>query len=256
MQGSNPYKSSELELDESEEAHHGLGFTAISDKTGYITRTTFAATYAYHMPITLHTNISAGILAGATNVYLDNSKIEWANLDPNDPAVGFNKGDIMRSKFEMGAGVWLYGRNYFVGTSVLNIVPGKVNFVESENYGESFKPQMFFQAGYKYSFTKDLSVLPSVAVFQVSPFPTMAYFNAKLQYQDLVWIGGGYALKDELSGNTFMAGLNIAHSINIGYSYSTTSDKKLSSYTGNTHEFVIGFVIGNKYGDSCPRNLW
>ena len=25
---------------------------------------------------------------------------------------------------------------------------------------------------------------------------------------------------------------------------------------GNTHEIMVGFIIGNKYGDTCPRNVW
>ncbi len=256
MQGSNPYKSKELELDEPETAHHGIGFTAISDKTGYITRTTFAASYAYHIPVSLHASIAAGFMAGATNVFLDKSKIVWANLDPNDPAVGVNNGEIMRTKFEMGAGVWFYGRNFFIGSSVLNIVPGKISLVESEKYGESNKPHLFAQAGYKFQLSNDLSILPSAAILQISPFPTFVQLVSKLQYRDVLWIGGGYSFKDELSGNVFMAGMNIAHTINIGYSYSATSDQKLSAYTGNTHELVIGFLLGNKYGDSCPKNLW
>jgi hypothetical protein len=34
------------------------------------------------------------------------------------------------------------------------------------------------------------------------------------------------------------------------------TSSRLKNYTGNTHELLIGFVLGNKFGDTCPRNVW
>ncbi|HNF30238.1 MAG TPA: type IX secretion system membrane protein PorP/SprF, partial [Chitinophagaceae bacterium] len=73
--------------------------------------------------------------------------------------------------------------------------------------------------------------------------------NAKIQYQDYIWAGASYRYKD---GYAAMVGINLSNSINIGYSYDLTTSR-LNTVSKGTHEFVLGFILGNKYGDWCPR---
>ena len=252
----NPYKSKVLENSDPASAHHGVGFSIISDKTGYITRTTATASYAYHLPINNTMMLSAGFMGGITNVSMDKTKIVWGSLNPNDPAVGINNGEIMNTLPELGAGLWLYGKNFFVGTSVLNIVPGKFRLVQNDKYGNSFKPHFFLQGGYRYFISDDVSVLPSFAIQNIAPLPMFIHANVKMQYQDLLWIGGGYRINDELSGIAFMSGINLARTLNFSYSYNSSPNSRLKNYVGNTHEFLIGLVLGNKGSDICPKNVW
>jgi type IX secretion system PorP/SprF family membrane protein len=76
--------------------------------------------------------------------------------------------------------------------------------------------------------------------------------NVKMQYQDKLWIGGSYRHND---GYAAMVGLNAANTFNIGYAYDFTTTR-LNTASHGTHEIIIGFLIGNKYGDTCPRNIW
>ena len=82
------------------------------------------------------------------------------------------------------------------------------------------------------------------------------HVNAKLQYQDKIWIGASYRYGDVISGYSGMAGINVGNTFNVSYSYEVATTNRLKAYTGNTHELMIGFIIGNKYGDTCPRNVW
>jgi hypothetical protein len=81
------------------------------------------------------------------------------------------------------------------------------------------------------------------------------HINAKLNYENLIWVGVGYRLKDELSGMAAVAGFNLARTLNISYSYNSTVNSRLKTYVGNTHEVVLGLMLGKK-SDSCPRNVW
>lgn len=233
--------------------HHGLGFTAMNDKAGYINRWSVNATYAYHKPLSVKTTLSAGFSGGFTSVNLDRSKIEWANLDPNDPAVGISTGELKKVKPEIGAGLWLYSAKYYVGLSVLNIIPGKAKFVTNDKYGTSYTPNYFVTAGYRFSLTDDIMVMPSVMLQYWQPQLTGIHTTVKFQYLDKVWAGGSYRFSDLISGYSAMAGVNVSNTFNVSYSYEVATTSRLRTYTNNTHEIMLGFIIGNKYSQKCPR---
>jgi hypothetical protein len=83
-----------------------------------------------------------------------------------------------------------------------------------------------------------------------------AHANVKLQYEDFLWLGAGYRYSNFLSGYSGMIGINVFNAVNISYSYESATNTRLQTYSKGTHEIVLGFLLGNKFGDSCPRNLW
>ena len=237
--------------------HSGVGMIIMNDKTGYISRFSMYGTYAYHKPLGTKTTLSLGFLAGFTNISLDQSKVVLGDIQYDD-AIGYTNGELKKFQPEIGAGLWLYSKNYYLGLSALNIVPGKVKFAKTSNtkVGTYYVPTYFVSAGYRFLTNGDISILPSVSVQSVSPFPLQIHANIKFQYQDLLWFGGSYRITDELGGYAIMAGVNIAHTINIGYAYDVSTTSRLRAYAGDTHEIIVGFLLNNKYGDSCPRNVW
>jgi type IX secretion system PorP/SprF family membrane protein len=236
--------------------HHGAGIIVMNDRTGYINRFSTYLTYAYHRPLSTGLTLAAGFQAGFSNTSLDRSKIIWGSLNPNDPAIGFNNGELSNFLPEIGAGLWLYAKDYFIGTSVLNILPGKASFTNASNYGAFYTPHLFVTGGYRFWLSDDITALPSVNLQFVQPFPVQVHTNLKLQYRDIAWIGGGYRISDQLGGMTAMAGFNVSNTFNIGYAYDMTFNSRLSTYSRNSHEIVIGFLLNNSYGDLCPRNVW
>ena len=236
--------------------HHGIGVTAMNDRAGYINRWSFALSYAYHKPLGKRTTLAAGFSAGVNSVSLDRSKIDWGNLDPNDPAIGYSSGELKKVKPEIGAGLWLYSAKYFMGLSVLNIIPGKAKYVKNDKYGTYYTPNYFFTAGYRMLLNDQFNLMPSVMLQYWQPQLWGGHVNLKLQYEDLLWLGGSYRYSDLVAGYSAMMGLNISNTFNISYSYEVATTSRLRNYTGNTHEIMLGFILGNKYGDTCPRNVW
>ncbi|MBA2249187.1 MAG: type IX secretion system membrane protein PorP/SprF [Chitinophagaceae bacterium] len=254
--GENPRGKSFVDNYTAAEPHHGVGLIIMNDKTGYINRFSAYATYAYHKGISSRTTLAAGFLGGISNVSLDRSKIVWGNLDPNDPAIGIDNGEIKKVKPEIGAGLWLYSADYFAGLSVLNIIPGKAHFVTDKIYGDYFAPQFIATAGYRFFLSDDVTALPSLMFQFVKPFPVQVHLNVKVQYLDKLWVGASYRYSDEFGGFAAMAGLNVSNTFNLGYAYDVSTTSRLRTYTKNTHEIILGFLLNNKYGDSCPRNVW
>lgn len=251
--GQNPRGSSYWESYNASEPHHGIGLTMVNDKTGLYNRFSANITYAYHLGLNATTNISAGFAGGFSRIGYDRSKA--TPIDPTDPLVMANSTEINKIKPDLAAGLWLYSSNYFVGLSAQQIIPQKVRFTDDALYdGSKLLPHIFATAGYRFLMTEDINAVPSVMMKYVDGSPSNPQFdlNLKLQYRDLLWAGGGYRFKD---GYTAMLGLNIGNTFNAGYAYDFTTSN-LNTVSRGTHEIIIGFIIGNKYGDTCPRNIW
>jgi type IX secretion system PorP/SprF family membrane protein len=248
--GENPRGQAYWEQYTAPEPHHGWGATLINDRTGPLSRFSVYGTYAYHTNLNSRTNISVGLSAGITNNTLNTSKLLFDN--PIDPAVATS--DIVNTwRPDVSAGVWLYNADYFAGISALQIINQGYTFA-ADTLKTSTKsyPHLFLTAGYKFYAGQDFSIIPHAVVRYVNPLPVGIDLLMKAQYRDIFWVGGGYRINDGIMG---MLGINVSSTLNIGYSYDYTTSA-LQPFTQGTHEVVIGFLLGNRYGDLCPRNMW
>ncbi|MGB3006472.1 MAG: type IX secretion system membrane protein PorP/SprF [Chitinophagaceae bacterium] len=238
------------------EPHHGVGLTMISDRTGSFNRFSVAATYAYHLGLSPTTNLSAGFSAGITRIGLDRTKTDFSGAgDPFDPATGTSlSGEINRIKPDAGVGLWLYSKNYFIGLSAQQIIPQKIAFTDDGAYDKKGRliPHLFLSGGYRFLLGDDINAIPSLMLKYVqgsSKYDFQPELNLKVQYRDLLWMGGSYRYED---GFAAMAGMNIGNVFNVGYAYDFTTTS-LNTVSRGTHEIIIGFLIGNKYSEQCPR---
>lgn len=252
--GENPRGRSYWENYTAAEPHHGIGAIFINDRTGFISRSSMFVSYAYHLGVSPSTSLAGGFMGGATAIHLDQNKIDWASLDPNDPAVGVAKGVIRKWQPELGAGLWLYSADYVAGISVQNIVPKKISF--AKDYGDYLKPHFFAVLGYRFFLNDDINCLPSVTAKYVSPLQPQYDLNVKLQYHDLFWLGASYRTSDLFGGWSAMAGFNVRNTFNISYSFDAATANKMRPVSYGSHELMLGFLLGNRFGDTCPRNVW
>lgn len=250
--GENPRGKSYWEDYTAAEPHHGIGLQIINDRTGPLSRFAAYGTYAYHIGLSAKTSLAAGFGAGITNLSLNTSKLDFIYV-PVDPAV-YNSGIINTIKPDFNAGLYLYSADFFVGLSAQQIIPLKVAFSDYavKTTEGKFVPHLFATAGYRLLVGEDFNLTPSVMVKYIRPLPVQVDINTKLQYQDLAWIGASYRTGEGFAG---MLGVNISNTLNIGYSYDYTTSR-LNTVSKGTHEILIGFMLGNKYADWCPKNVW
>lgn len=234
------------------EPHHGMGFTAINDATGPLTRMGAYASYAYHMGIAPRTNFAMGFSVGFSNWQLNTSKLNFGNTNV-DPAVA-GSGMLNKWRPELQAGLWLYSADYFIGVAAQQIWPQRIVYANNTVAvaGGNSVPHIFFQAGQRVDVSEDVNIIPSVMVRYINPLPLGIDANLKMMYRDIFWLGTSYRYKDGFAG---LIGININGGLNIGYSYDLTTSR-LNTVSKGTHEIMIGFLLGNNFGDWCPRNLW
>ena len=250
--GRNPRGESYWESYNAAEPHHGVGLQVINDVTGPLSSFSAYGTYAYHLGLNATTSLSAGIGVGVNRISLDASKLDFGDFTV-DPAV-YGTDVLNNLPLDMMAGVYLYSSHYFIGVSAQQIIPQKIDFSNGAIKTQEGKtvPHLFGMAGYRLMPGEDWNLIPSVMVKYVHPLPVQYEGNLKLQYRDLAWIGGSYRHKDGFAG---MAGLNISNTFNVGYAYDYTTSE-LNNYSKGTHEVIVGFLIGNRYPDRCPKNVW
>lgn len=248
--GTNPNSRSYLQNYMASEPHHGIGFTAVSDKAGPISRTDVNLTYAYHLGITEQINVSVGVAGGISKIYLDRSKIILE--DPNDQAIG--TGNYDQLKPDLSAGIWLYGPRYFAGVAAQQLLKSPIGFSDDPatyNQGRQV-PHIFVSAGYKLYLGDDFAAMPSTLVKMVSPVPLSVDVNLKLAYKDRLWMGASYRKDDAFAA---MAGFNVGSFMNLGYSYDFTTSG-LNTVSNGSHEIVLGIFLNNRYKVTCPQKSW
>ena len=238
------------------EPHHGIGLSVINDKTGSFNRFTSTVSYAYHIGLNPTTNLSAGFAAGISKVSIDRSKHDFdGNGDPIDPATGSAvSGELFKIRPDLSAGLYLYSRDYFIGLAAQQVIPQKLQFADDASFSTKGKliPHIFLNAGYRFLLTEDINAIPSLLVKYIngsSKSNIQPEANLKLQYRDLFWVGGSYRYQDGYAG---MIGLNVGNTFNVGYAYDFTTTN-LNTVSRGTHELMIGFLLGNKYSEACPR---
>lgn len=236
--------------------HHGIGVSIINDKTGSFNRFTSTVSYAYHIGLNPTTNLSAGFAAGISKVSIDRTKHDFdGSGDPIDPATGSAlSGELFKIRPDLSAGLYLYSRDYFIGLAAQQVIPQKLQFVDDPNFSTKGKliPHIFLNAGYRFLLNDDVNAIPSLMVKYIngsSKNSIQPEANLKLQYRDLFWIGGSYRYED---GYAAMLGLNVGNTFNVGYAYDFTTTN-LNTVSRGTHEVMIGFLLGNKYSEKCPR---
>ena len=249
--GENPRGTNYWEDYTAAQPHHGIGMQIINDRTGPLNEFSAYVTYAYHIGISPRTSIAAGFGAGVKEISLHSDLLQFNT--PVDPAV-YGTGVLNTLRPDFMAGLYLYSADYFAGISAQQIIPQKVSYAKdavTSNTGQ-LVPHLFATAGYRFLVGEDWNLIPSVMVKYLQPLPVQVDLNAKLQYQNLAWIGASYRTGNGYAG---MVGINVTNSINIGYSYDYTTTM-LNNVSSGTHEILIGFILGNKYDDGCPRNVW
>jgi type IX secretion system PorP/SprF family membrane protein len=247
--GENPSSRLYTQYYQAAPAHHGIGFTLVTDKAGPITATNIDATYAYHIGLTSNLNLALGVAAGVSRTSLNTNEITLAT--PNDPAIDNGTSGVWSP--DLGIGIWAYSATYYFGASVQSLLPQKL-YINSRNSVDQSKsvPQYFFTAGYKLFLSDDITLLPSVMIKEIRPVPFTFDVNMKLSFRDVFWIGGSYRRDDSFG---VLAGFNISSLINVGYSYDITTSA-LNTVSNGTHEIVLGLLLNNRYKVTCPQHTF
>ncbi len=233
-------------------AHHGIGATAMTTKTGVLKRSSLSASYAYHQPITRTIRFSAGIAPGIIQYSLDPSRIRAVNM--NDPAL--NDGRANETKFDLNIGFWLYSQNFYIGVSGAQLLPSQREYIITSNSSAdqsgALQQHYYTTAGYRLNVAPGIALIPSVMVKMATPSPASVDANMRVMYADRLWAGVSYRHNEAVAA---MAGINISPLMDLAYSYDA-STSPLRGTNAGSHEVVLGLKLRNTAKVLCPNWAW
>lgn len=231
-----------------------LGISVVHDQIGdVVNENNVFVDFAYVLPVSEKTKLSFGAKAGAT--FFDTNFNGFEYTDPElDPAFANNISKVFPN---IGAGMYLFGENYYAGISVPNLLMTKhlerqdgiiADGVEAMHY--------FITGGYVFTFNgnDNFKLKPAFMAKAVSGAPLSIDFTTNVLINNKFELGVGYRHGDSVSGLT---SFYLTPTLRVGYSYDYTLTN-LRNFNSGSHEVFLLFDIdfgkfsGNGY-DKSPR---
>jgi type IX secretion system PorP/SprF family membrane protein len=210
----------------------GFGGYLYNDVTGPTSRTGFYGTYAYNIAIKGEVRLSMGLSFGIMQNKIDGTEITLH--DPNDLAM---QGGITSTVVpDASVGFYFYATNWYAGFSAFQLFSNNLKVYDEKNGLNKLKSHFYLLGGYRYDINDQFSIEPSLIIKAMSPVPIQIDLNAKVTYQEMVWLGFSYRSRDAAS---ILLGYIHDKRYYFGYSYDfSTSD--IRNYNSGSHEIMIG----------------
>jgi type IX secretion system PorP/SprF family membrane protein len=225
---------------------NGLGFNVVSDQLGPTTQTFIDLAYSFQVKLSDDTKLSFGVDAGGSLLDVDYTKGDFEN--PNEPLI--NNADTFNKFYPtVGAGMFMYQENWYVGLSVPNFLTSGIYADEVANIVED-KMQFNFIGGYVFDFSEGLKFKPAFLMNYLKGLPLNLNLSTNFLISDVVTLGASYRLDNALSG---LAGLQISNSLFLGYSYDYNTNG-LGEYSQGSHEVILKFYLGRSIGKTKKDN--
>ena len=218
---------------------HAFGGLVIADQYGAFRTFHAAGTYALHLPISDKYNLSFGTKIGLSNNTFIPDKAKVLSGSPDNSYETYIANGNSRNIMDLGAGLYFYSKELFVGFSTDHLTKDFVNF---GNQIANFERKMHFNltAGYKFQLNNDWTLTPAALIKFMKPAPASIETTLLVEYKEFLWFGASYRIKDAIIG---MIGCNVNQKLKIGYSFDY-SVSRMNHMSSGGHEIILGLMIG------------
>lgn len=224
----------------------GVGFTVLNDQLGVTKNTGVYADLAYSIKVNKKNNR----LAFGVKVGMDFLRQDFSNLRINDNTDevytdGFN---YKKNLFNVGAGIYYYGKRHYLGVSTPRMVKNKINISSDQTALQ--ENHYYFFGGIVVKINPAINMRPSFIIKYVNNAPLSIEGNLSFLFYDKIWLGAMYRHKAAI-GLNLMYNINQNMRIGYAYDYQTTSLQKFSQ---GSHELMLSYDLRSKAkGFKSPR---
>ena len=208
------------------------------DQTYPSSQSNLQMNYAYHVPLNKE-DIYLSFGVGAKFMYY-NLDFNLEDLPPgNDPA--FSAKSYENFLGDASSGIYLYGDNFYIGYSVLNMIESSFNKEAGYGFSNNIEERIYYGlAGYKIRIDRDWHIEPSILLRNFDDRELEYNLSTRVFYSDQIWSGISIRSNSSLS---FFVGTN-KEKTQIAYSFDYYFGE-IQNYQSGTHEFTISFRVPN-----------
>ncbi len=220
----------------------GIGTYIYRDETGPTSRTGIQLAYSYHIKARNDkSRFGIGLELRGLQYAIDKNKLS-ASLG-SDPVLG-----SAENKFAVDAGAGLYWTNdkLTAGVAVSQLIQSKLKLADVPNAKEGGKLYRHynFTANYRLQTGDDIFLIPNAMVRVIENSPSEFDFGTRLEYQDKVWWGLNWRVRQFWS---LQAGVKILQRVRASYSYDYyVSPIGVFTSGSGAHEVGLQFEFGKK----------
>ena len=215
---------------------NGLGAGVIlykDDMGGAIHQTGIEVTGAYSILLNNQDAVSFGLSMKGNQFVFDGTDLEV--YQPNDPSLP----GTLESTFgiDFNAGMMVYGKDYYFGMSVFNLLQEKLNVAGVDDDQNRLVRHYHFMGSYLYNVSKLLAVQSSALLRMTDATSAQLDLNVRAIVNGTVWAGMGFRPQDAFVLST---GVNYG-AFTFGYNYDITVGENLLS--AHSHELSFGYFL-------------
>lgn len=214
------------------DSNAAIGLWVENDNIGFTQSTRINGTFAYHIPVNKKIKLSLGIDAGVTNWSI-NFGDEKGNFQVEDRSDWFPN---------VGAGLWLYGKRFYIGLSAPDLLAD-----ENDNSGAIDEEIHYYgTAGVVIPMGRSLKFKPTIMVKAVEDIEPEVDLTAHFLIRDFLWLGIAWSVgvnsfnSIDFDSIDFLAEIKLTDQLVAGYSYDLTN-AELRSHGLATHELMLGY---------------
>ena len=216
--------------------HIALGGLIVMDKIGVTTNNTVYGSFAYKID---HSNyhISFGLQGGFSNYKTNLSDILLTNPDDQP----FLANDASSFIPNVGAGVYFYLSNLYIGASIPQLLVGKFNKDGSHLAARQVR-HYFLTLGGVLPINHVVKWKPNVMVQLADRSKPSIDLNSSFLFNDVIWFGVSYRVGASVD---FILELQITDHLRFGYAYGVGTNDLNPTYSGS-HELVLNYRISKQ----------
>jgi len=215
---------------------NGLGVGALlysDDLGGAIQQTGLELTGAYSVLLNNEDAVSFGLSLKGNQFVFDGTDLQvWHPQDASLPGT-------LESSFDIDAnvGMMVYGRDYYFGLSVMNLMESKLGFAGVDVDANRLVRHYNFMGSYLYKVNKQVALQPSGLLRMTESTPIQMDVYCRAIVNGTFWGGLGFRPQDAF---VVSLGMNYGE-LSLGYNYDITVNSNLLS--AHSHEFTLGYFI-------------
>ncbi len=215
----------------------GLGLTVSNDQFGFEKRLGIFGDYVYEIAFTDVVRLRMGLKFGFMNYQNPLSQFKLYPDGKYDPV--YTEDIEIRFLPNFGAGLFLYGDNYYVGFSVPKMVKNNLN-ANYNNYTKIGETTHFYlTGGYVFKLNPMLHFKPTAMLRATPGAPFQFDLGANFLFYEKLWVGPMFRSGDAMCAIVqwvFNNNLRLGFAMDFSYS-------RLYKYQLGTYEFTMSYDL-------------